>query len=213
MPFGTPAIEIGDRGRRSKESAAKACFRRERKESPVYFLVVAPRSKEATKKGESNFVGSSNELIRQKQRQAGNLRAEKARLLHMVQLQKALTQLQSTVASRASALAQKEVQKEAQIAHLTAKQEPQAQELDPLQGSVNLLQRTVQAQQGWLRAIQETLAWALISKYRRLRDRLFPTGSRRRTTYDLSGDAFKVLVRARGEQTASVRKSRESGLC
>ena len=42
--------------------------------------------------------------------------------------------------------------------------------------------------------IEESLAWALILKYRRLRDILYPQGTRRRKTYDVLKDSFKRLT-------------------
>jgi SAM-dependent methyltransferase/glycosyltransferase involved in cell wall biosynthesis len=45
-----------------------------------------------------------------------------------------------------------------------------------------------------LYAIQDCLAWALILKYRRVRDILWPPGTRRRRTYDILKDSLKAPI-------------------
>jgi SAM-dependent methyltransferase len=141
---------------------------------PLYFIGMASDSKEAIVESGSNLFDISNELIRQKDRQISNLAGEK------VQLQQLMAENEARAAGE-----------KVQLQRLMAQNEARAVQL---RQEVSNLQDTVQAQQDALRAIEKTAAWMLIAKYRHFRDGFLPAGSRRRRAYNITRDAFRVLV-------------------
>jgi 2-polyprenyl-3-methyl-5-hydroxy-6-metoxy-1,4-benzoquinol methylase/glycosyltransferase involved in cell wall biosynthesis len=87
-----------------------------------------------------------------------------------------LTQLQS-------ALRETLVQKEKEMAELVAERE-------------RLSQKSFELQQ-YVRAIEDSLAWMLLAKYRRLRDNIFPAGTRRHNVYNSIKNSCKRVLRGR----------------
>jgi 2-polyprenyl-3-methyl-5-hydroxy-6-metoxy-1,4-benzoquinol methylase/glycosyltransferase involved in cell wall biosynthesis len=96
-------------------------------------------------------------------------------------------ELQARVRDLEAALGQRVEQHREELESLIAEKGRFAGENSELKSRVEDLQQR-------LRAIEDSLAWALIVKYRRLRDMLSPQGTHRRKAYDFLKNAFKGLI-------------------
>lgn len=67
-------------------------------------------------------------------------------------------------------------------------------ELKTLQKDIQLLQRGLAEKDTELMLIRSSLGWRMIELYRRLADRLFPGGTKRRQLYELTSKSLKVLL-------------------
>jgi len=139
-------------------------------------------------------IQSQQQVLGEKEHQRAQLRAEREGLAQEVaHLQSAvrsrretLTELQSTLQSRQETLAQKEKE----VTQLVAARERHGRESSQLR-------TTVQTREQYIWAIEDSLAWILVVKYRRLRDKLCPDGTRRRKIYNSVKDSFKRVARER----------------
>jgi glycosyltransferase involved in cell wall biosynthesis/SAM-dependent methyltransferase len=98
-----------------------------------------------------------------------------------------LTQLQST-------LQETRTQKDKEIAELAAER---VTERERLSQKVFELQEALETRQQYITAIEDSLAWMLLTKYRRLRDNIFPAGTRRHKVYSSIKDFCKRLAQGR----------------
>jgi glycosyltransferase involved in cell wall biosynthesis len=85
-------------------------------------------------------------------------------------------------------------QKDAKLARLTTDQERLTQQTLQLEGSIQVQRRR-------LVAIENSLAWILVMRYRSLRDAILPTETRRRRVYELIKDLSKSIVIDSGDAT------------
>jgi glycosyltransferase involved in cell wall biosynthesis len=139
-------------------------------------------------------IQSQQQVLGKREHQIAQLRAEREGLTQEVaHLQSAvrsrretLTELQSTLQSRQETLAQKE----REVTQLVAARERHGRESSQLRA-------TVQTREQYIWAIEDSLAWILVVKYRRLRDKLCPDGTRRRKIYNSVKDSFKRVARER----------------
>jgi glycosyltransferase involved in cell wall biosynthesis/flagellar biosynthesis chaperone FliJ len=139
-------------------------------------------------------IQSQQQVLGEKEHQVAQLRGEREGLTQEVaHLQSAvrsrretLTQLQSTLRSQQETLAQKEKE----VTQLVATRERHGRESSQLRTAV-------QTREQYIWAIEDSLAWILVVKYRRRRDKLFPDGTRRRKIYNSVKDSFKSVARER----------------
>jgi glycosyltransferase involved in cell wall biosynthesis len=139
-------------------------------------------------------IQSQQQVLGEKEHQRAQLRAEREGLAQEVaHLQSAvrsrretLTQLQSTLRSQQETLAQKEKE----VTQLVAARERHGRESSQLRAAV-------QTREQYIWAIEDSLAWILVVKYRRLRDKLYPDGTRRRKMYNSVRDTCKRIARER----------------
>ena len=100
--------------------------------------------------------------------------------------QETLTQLQSTVRSQQEVLAEKE--KEVKL--LVAERERLGEESSQLQANL-------QTREQYIRAIEDSLAWMLVVRYKKIREKLFPPGTRQQKIYSSVKDYCKKLAQGR----------------
>ena len=148
-------------------------------------------------------VQSEQQVLAGKDRQIVDLRSEQERLGQEV------AQLRLTVQSEQQVLAGKDQQ----IVDLRSEQERLAQEVAQLRLTVQSEQQVLagkdqqiaqvrdllQTRDEYISAIEDSMAWTLLVKYRRLRDKICPDGTRRRQIYNSlknSCKKFAQMVRA-----------------
>ena len=133
-------------------------------------------------------IGQLSSTLKQKENQIAAHVTEQERLLQAQQQTLAETaELQARVRDLEAALGQRVERHREELESLIAEKGRFAGENSELKSRVEDLQQR-------LRAIEDSLAWALIVKYRRLRDMLSPQGTHRRKAYDFVKNAFKGLI-------------------
>jgi len=103
-------------------------------------------------------------------------------------LTREVAHLQSTVQSQQEVLAQKEKE----VTQSVAERERLGQEASKFQVAV-------QVQEQYIRSIENSLAWILVARYRMVRDKFFPDGTRRRGIYNSLKEQFKRIFRIRSK--------------
>jgi len=81
------------------------------------------------------------------------------------------------------------------LRRLEAESHPFREEQARLEAELQQLEALLAEKEAALALIHDSLAWQLIERYRRLRDRLLPGGTRRRHFYDLCLKGLRVLLR------------------
>jgi len=112
---------------------------------------------------------------------------------HADRLVQNVTVLQSVIEAQQQALAQKDqqfAQKEKEVTQLVAEGERLCQETSQLQANL-------QSREQYIRAIEDSLAWMMVVKYKKIREKLCPDGTRRRKIYNSVKDSFKSVARER----------------
>ena len=99
---------------------------------------------------------------------------------------------------------------ESQIAELKASVQSRAQMLSTKEQEISQVVQERDLLHQQITSIEDNLAWMLIVKYRRVRDNLFPDGTRRRGAYNAAKDSFKSLLRAGGKVTGPWRNHSRS---
>jgi O-antigen biosynthesis protein len=143
--------------------------------------------------------------LMQKEGQIAELIAEREKL--MTEVSQKEGQTAELIAEREKLMTEVS-QKEGQTAELIAEQEKLMTEVSQLQDKAQTqeqacsdqeqriiqLQALVQGRDQALREIETSLAWIFIMRYRLLRNKFLPDGSRRRKSYDLLKKAIKVFI-------------------
>jgi 2-polyprenyl-3-methyl-5-hydroxy-6-metoxy-1,4-benzoquinol methylase/GT2 family glycosyltransferase len=125
-------------------------------------------------------LGSHQRTVAMKDQEVMHLTAEREGLTREV------ARLQTTVQSQQEALAQRE----GEVTQLVAERERVSQQAFQLQA-------TLQSREQYIGAIEDSLAWTLLVKYRTLRDKLCPDGTRRRKIYNSIKNSCKKLAQGR----------------
>jgi 2-polyprenyl-3-methyl-5-hydroxy-6-metoxy-1,4-benzoquinol methylase/glycosyltransferase involved in cell wall biosynthesis len=119
-------------------------------------------------------------LLNQKDEQIAAQASERERL------SREIAQLQTTVRSQEGVLADKEKE----VTELVSERERASHQAIQLQA-------TLQTREQYIMAIEDSLAWSLLVKYRTLRDKLCTEGTRRRKIYDAAKNVCKNFVQRR----------------
>lgn len=97
------------------------------------------------------------------------------------------------------------------LAHAAAENFSFLGRIDNLIEQMSTLQATVHKQSELTQAIETSLAWRTVLRYRRLRDRFFPDGTSRRRLYEIAKNRVKLLWRPlEGEPVGNQRIVRNS---
>jgi 2-polyprenyl-3-methyl-5-hydroxy-6-metoxy-1,4-benzoquinol methylase/GT2 family glycosyltransferase/predicted nucleic acid-binding Zn-ribbon protein len=142
----------------------------------------------------SETIQAQQQALEEKENQLAQITTERKRLTgEIAQLQstarsqqETLTQLQSTARSQQEVLAEKE--KEVKL--LVAERERLGEESSQLQANL-------QTREQYIRAIEDSLAWMLVVRYKKIREKLFPPGTRRQKIYSSVKDYCKKLAQGR----------------
>jgi O-antigen biosynthesis protein len=194
-------------------------FVEKEKRVPIYFISVASDAEQEIKDDASVLIDHSNQLVKQKETaliglaQARDVLETTVRSQQQVLTEKDehIDQLTSQGASLNQQLQSVQVgltQKEGQITELMAEREKLMTEVSQLRDKAQTqeqacsdqeqriiqLQALVQGRDQALREIETSLAWIFIMRYRLLRNKFLPDGSRRRKSYDLVKKAIKVFI-------------------
>jgi 2-polyprenyl-3-methyl-5-hydroxy-6-metoxy-1,4-benzoquinol methylase/GT2 family glycosyltransferase len=142
----------------------------------------------------SNTVQAQQQALAGKDQQVAHLTSEQERLLrevaHLTSEQERLLRevghLSNTVQAQQQALAGKDQQ----VAHLTSEQER-------LRQDASQVRDVLHTREEYISAIENSVAWMLLVKYRRLRDKICPDGTRRRQVYNSFKNSGKKLIQGR----------------
>jgi 2-polyprenyl-3-methyl-5-hydroxy-6-metoxy-1,4-benzoquinol methylase/glycosyltransferase involved in cell wall biosynthesis len=132
-------------------------------------------------------VESQQQALSEKDEHANRLAEDRDRLVRNV------TELQAVVGAQQQALVGKDqqvAQKEKEVTQLVAERERVSQQAFQLQA-------TLQSREQYIGAIEDSLAWTLLVKYKGLRNKFFPDGTRRRKIYNSIKNSCKKLARGR----------------
>jgi len=132
-------------------------------------------------------VQSQQQILAEKDQQIVRLTTERNRSIQDVtHLQSEMAQLQLTVQSQHESLTEK--QKE--LTQLVAEKDRHGREISQVRD-------VLQAREEYIGAIENSAAWTLLVKYRRLRDKMFPEGTRRRQIYNFLKNSCTKLAQSR----------------
>ena len=154
------------------------------RDQQIAHLIAEQQSQQQALSGRDQQIAH---LIAEQQSQQQALSGRDQQIVHLIAernrfIQDA-THLQSTVRSQEESL----TQKQEELTQLVAERERFGQE-------ASQVQETLRTREEYISAIENSVAWMLLVKYRRLRDKIWPDGTRRRQIYDSLKNSCKKLA-------------------
>src|SRR5262249_47360172 len=124
-----------------------------------------------------SVIGGQQKSLAEKEEHADRLAQDRNRLLQKVTPLPTLIEAQQQTPGP----------KEKEVTQLVAERERLCQETSQLQANL-------QSREQYIRAIEDSLAWMMVVKYKKIREKLCPDGTRRRKIYNSVKDSFKSVV-------------------